>query len=66
VVIGDLAEKLDLIGLIDAEIARERRARPVKVRRRGCSPGELVLSIAECQLVVAVHVVSGRERGFLL
>jgi hypothetical protein len=51
VVIGDLAEKLDLIGLIDAEIARERRARPVKVRRRGCSPGELVLSIAECQLV---------------
>jgi hypothetical protein len=51
VVIGDLAEKLDLIGLIDAEIARERRARPVKVRRRGCSPGELVVSVAECQLV---------------
>jgi hypothetical protein len=51
VVIGDLAEKLDLIGLIDAEIARERRARPVKVRRGGCSPGELVVSIAECQLV---------------
>jgi hypothetical protein len=51
VVIGDLAEKLDLIGLIDTEIARERRARPVKVRRRGCSPGELVVSIAECQLV---------------
>ena len=51
VVIGDLAEKLDLIALIDAEIARERRARPVKVRRRGCSPGELVVSLAECQLV---------------
>ena len=51
VAIGDLAEKLDLIGLIDAEVDRERRARPVKVRRRGASPGELVLSLAECQLV---------------
>lgn len=27
VVIGDLAEKLDLIGLIDDELDRERRAR---------------------------------------
>lgn len=51
VVIGDLAEKLNLVALIDEEIGRERRARPVKVRRRGCSPGELVVSLAECQLV---------------
>ena len=51
VVIGDLAEKLDLIGLIDGELARERRARPVKTRQRGASPGELVVSLAECQLV---------------
>jgi hypothetical protein len=50
-VIGDLACKLDLIGVIDEELARERRARPVKVRRRGVSPGELVVSLAECQLV---------------
>jgi Transposase DDE domain group 1 len=50
VVVGDLAEKLDLIGLIDGELVRERRARPVKVRRRGASPGELVVSLAECQL----------------
>jgi hypothetical protein len=51
VVIGDLAEQLDLIAVIDDELSRERRARPVKVRRRGCSPGELVVSLAECQLV---------------
>jgi Transposase DDE domain group 1 len=51
VVIGDLAEKLELIAVIDAELGRERRARPVKVRRRGVSPGELVVSLAECQLV---------------
>ena len=51
VVIGDLAERLELIALIDGELARERRARPVKTRRRGASPGELVVSLAECQLV---------------
>ena len=50
-VIGDLAGTLDLLGLIDAELSRERRARPVKVRRRGCSAAELVVSLAECQLV---------------
>ena len=50
VVVGDLVEKLDLIELVDAELARERRARPVKLRRRGCSPAELVVSLAECQL----------------
>ena len=34
VVIGDLADRLGLLELIDGEIARERRARPVKTRRR--------------------------------
>ena len=51
VVIGDLAEKLDLVAVIDGELGRERRATPVKVRRRGASPGELVMALAECQLV---------------
>ena len=51
VVIGDLAERLGLLELIDCEIACERRARPVMTRRRGASPGELVVSLAECQLV---------------
>jgi hypothetical protein len=51
VVIGDLAERLGLLELIDGEIARERRARPVKTRRRGVSPGGLLVSLAECQLV---------------
>jgi len=48
---GELARRLGLAELIDAELAVERRARPVKVRRRGLSPGELVVSLAECQLV---------------
>jgi hypothetical protein len=50
-VVGDLARKIDLVGLIDGELACERRARPVKTRRRGASPGELVVALAECQLV---------------
>src|SRR5512144_1765704 len=48
---GELARRLGLAELIDAELAVERRARPVKRRRRGLSPGELVVSLAECQLV---------------
>src|SRR5512144_1365866 len=36
---------------VSGELAVERRARPVKVRRRGLSAGELVVSLAECQLV---------------
>ena len=60
VVIGDLAEKLDLIALIDGEIDQERRARPVKTRRRGASPGELVVSLAECQLVGGAFLTTWR------
>jgi hypothetical protein len=48
---GELARRLGLAELIDAELAVERRARPVKVRQRGLSAGELVVSLAECQLV---------------
>src|SRR5512132_513784 len=48
---GELARRVGLAELIDAELWVERRARPVKVRRRGLSPGELVVSLAECQLV---------------
>jgi len=48
---GELARRLRLVELIDAELAVERRARPVKVRRRGLSPGQLVVAIAESQLV---------------
>jgi len=48
---GELARRLGLAELIDAELAVERRARPVKLRRRGLSPGELVVSLAESQLV---------------
>jgi hypothetical protein len=48
---GELARRVGLAELIDAELAVERRARPVKLRRRGLSPGELVVGLAECQLV---------------
>ena len=50
-VTGELARRLRLVELIDAELAVERRARPVKVRRRGLSPGQLVVALAESQLV---------------
>jgi hypothetical protein len=50
-VTGELARRLRLVELIDAELSVERRARPVKVRRRGLSPGQLVVSLAESQLV---------------
>jgi hypothetical protein len=51
VVSGELARRVGLAELIAGELAVERRARPVKLRRRGLSPGELVVSLAECQLV---------------
>src|SRR6266508_5806794 len=48
---GELARRVELAELIDGELAVDRRARPAKGRRRGLSPGELVVSLAECQLV---------------
>ena len=43
--------KLELVALLDDEHQRERRAQPMRTRRRGCSPGALVLRLAECQRV---------------
>jgi hypothetical protein len=53
VISGELSRTLRLVELIDAELEGERRARPVKRRRRGLSAGELVVSLAEAQLVGA-------------
>jgi len=50
-VTGELARRLRLVEVIDAELGVERRAAPVKVRRRGVSPGGLVVALAECQLI---------------
>src|SRR5919109_317003 len=51
VCVGELARRTGLVELIDGELAGERRAVPVKRRRRGVSGGELVVSLAESQLV---------------
>jgi Transposase DDE domain group 1 len=63
---GELARRVGLAELIDAELAVERRARPIKLRRRGLSAGELVVSLAECQLVGGAffdHVEDVRADG---
>ncbi len=49
---GELARGLRLVEVTDAELAAVTRV-AVKQRRRGLSPGELVVSIAECQLAGA-------------
>ena len=48
---GALTRTLGLVGLIDGELARERCAAPVKLRARGVSGGELLLALAESQLI---------------
>jgi Transposase DDE domain group 1 len=48
---GELVRSLRLVELIDAEIVAEGRVAPFKQRRRGVSPGQLIVSLAECQLV---------------
>ena len=50
-VTGQLVPALRLCELIDAELSQVRRAGPVKLRERGLSGGELLVSLAECQLV---------------
>src|SRR5512140_1838105 len=50
---GELCRQLRLTELIDAELAAVVRAAPVKMRRRGLSPGEVTVAIAECQLAGA-------------
>ncbi|MEX0972445.1 MAG: IS1380 family transposase [Solirubrobacterales bacterium] len=47
---GEFCRRLGLIELIDAEIGVVRRARPVKARRRGLSPAQYLVSLAETQL----------------
>jgi hypothetical protein len=51
VCVGELARRTALVELVDGELASERRAGPVKRRRRGVSGGELVVALAESQLV---------------
>jgi len=48
---GELVRTLRLVELIDAELAVVNRVTPVKRRRRGLSPGGLVVALAESQLV---------------
>ena len=50
---GELARKLRLVDLVDAELAAVDRVAPVKQRRRGLSAGELTVAIAEAQLAGA-------------
>jgi hypothetical protein len=50
---GELVRNLRLVELIDAELAAAGRVAPVKQRRRGLSPGELAVAIAEAQMVGA-------------
>jgi Transposase DDE domain group 1 len=50
---GELARNLRLVELVDAELRAAGRVAAVKQRRRGLSPGELTVAIAEAQLVGA-------------
>src|ERR1035437_9425194 len=47
---GELVRGLRLVELVDAELAAVDRVAPVKQRRRGLSPGELTVAIAEALL----------------
>jgi hypothetical protein len=53
VIVGELARRMRLVELVDAELAAARGVRAVKARRRGLSPGGLVVSLAECQIAGA-------------
>jgi hypothetical protein len=48
---GELLRGLRLVELLDAELAAADRVAPIKARRRGLSAGELVVALAESQLV---------------
>ncbi len=50
---GELCRGLRLVELIDAELAVVKQAAPVKQRRRGLSPGEVMVALAEAQLAGA-------------
>jgi hypothetical protein len=50
---GELCRRVRLVELVDAELSAVDRVAPVKQRRRGLSPGALVVAIAEAQLIGA-------------
>ena len=52
-IVGELARRTRLVELVDAELGAARGVRAVKARRRGLSPGGLVVSLAECQIAGA-------------
>ena len=52
-IVGEVARRTRLVELIDAELSAARGVRAVKARRRGLSPGGLVVSLAECQIAGA-------------
>jgi hypothetical protein len=52
-IVGELARRTRLVELVDAELSAARGVRAVKARRRGISPGGLVVSLAECQVAGA-------------
>ena len=52
-IVGELARRTRLVELVDAELSAARGVRAVKARRRGVSPGGLVVSVAECQIAGA-------------
>ena len=52
-VVGELVRRLELISALDRAIETAPRVgglRPVKQRARGCSPGQLLVAVAESQL----------------
>lgn len=51
--VGEFARRTRLVELIDAELGAARGVPAVKSRRRGISPGGLVVSLAECQIAGA-------------
>jgi Transposase DDE domain group 1 len=50
---GEVCRGLRLVELADAELSAAGRGAPVKQRRRGLSPGEYVVAVAEAQLAGA-------------
>ncbi len=52
-IVGELARRTRLVELVDAELAAVRGVGAVKARRRGLSPGALVVSLGECQIAGA-------------
>ncbi len=53
VIVGELAQRTRLVELVDAELSAVRGVPAVKTRRRGISPGGLLVSLAECQIAGA-------------